>query len=282
MLGGHGGQVAVAGQARGRGQADRQAQHGVRTGPGGLAQVRQVLGHRDAGDPDVARQVLHGRRADAGPGRREHHHGRAHLRGDLHRLLRAGRSSCPRPSTSWPRTPVSTSTSTWTGPAAPSSPRSAPPTSSGTSGSPGSSRSAPRATSSGWPPSGWAGCCGGTRRTCPTTSSSTSPTSAATCRSSRSTSPGRPARSWPSTTTSSGWAGRATGDVHDACYDTGQVPGRGDRQARALRAALRRQPADRDPVGGLADPGGGGPRLHPLRHRRPAAGAGAGRYRPTR
>ncbi len=55
MLGGHGGQVAVAGQAPGRGQADRQAQHGVRPGPGGLAQVRQVLGHRDAGDPDVAR-----------------------------------------------------------------------------------------------------------------------------------------------------------------------------------------------------------------------------------
>ena len=36
----------------------------------------------------------------------------------------------------------------------------------------------------------------------------------------------------------------------------GQVPGRGDRQARAVRAPVRRQPADRDPVGGLADPGG--------------------------
>ena len=72
-----------------------------------------------------------------------------------------------RPSTSWPRTPASTSTSTWTGPAAPSWPRSAPPTWSGTSGSPGSSRSAPRATSSGWPPSGWAGCCGGTQADLP-------------------------------------------------------------------------------------------------------------------
>ena len=49
----HGGQVALAGQAPGRREADRHAQHGVRPGPGGLAQVRQVLGHRDAGDPHV-------------------------------------------------------------------------------------------------------------------------------------------------------------------------------------------------------------------------------------
>ena len=52
--GGHGGQVAVAGQAAGRGQADRQAEHGVRPGAGGVAQVRQVLGHRDARGPDGA------------------------------------------------------------------------------------------------------------------------------------------------------------------------------------------------------------------------------------
>ena len=63
----HGRQVAVAGQAPGRGQADRQAQHGVRPGPGGVAQVRQVLGHRDAGDPHVAGEVLHGRRSRCWP-----------------------------------------------------------------------------------------------------------------------------------------------------------------------------------------------------------------------
>jgi LuxR family maltose regulon positive regulatory protein len=43
--GGHGGQVAVAGEAAGRRQAHRPAEHGVRAGPGGLAQVRPLLGH---------------------------------------------------------------------------------------------------------------------------------------------------------------------------------------------------------------------------------------------
>ncbi len=41
----HGGQVALAGQAPGGGEVDGVAQHGVRPRPGGLAQVRQVLGH---------------------------------------------------------------------------------------------------------------------------------------------------------------------------------------------------------------------------------------------
>ena len=50
---GHGGQVAVAGQATGRRQADGQAEHGVRSGAGGLAQVRPLLGHRDARGADV-------------------------------------------------------------------------------------------------------------------------------------------------------------------------------------------------------------------------------------
>ena len=54
----------------------------------------------------------------------------------------------------------------------------------------------------------------------------------------------------------------------------GQVPGGRDRQARPLRAALRRQPPDRDPLGGVAHQGGRGPRLHPLRHGRPPAGPG--------
>ena len=50
----HGREVALAGQARGRGQAHRPAEHGVRAGAGGVAQVRQVLGHRDARGADVA------------------------------------------------------------------------------------------------------------------------------------------------------------------------------------------------------------------------------------
>ena len=63
-------------------------------------------------------------------------------------------------------------------------------------------------------------------------------------------------------------------NVHDACYATGPVPGRGDRQARPVRAAVRRRPPDGDPVGGLADPGGRGPGLHALRRRRPPAHPG--------
>ena len=63
-------------------------------------------------------------------------------------------------------------------------------------------------------------------------------------------------------------------DVHDSCYADEPVPGRGDREARSLRAAVRREPADRDPVGGVADQRGRGPGLHPLRRGRPAAGEG--------
>ena len=117
----HGRQVALAGQARGGGQAHGQAQHGVRSGAGRLAQVRQVLGHRDPRGPDVPGQVLHGRRADAGAGRREHHHGRAHLRGDLHRRVRARRRAGRGTRQARRRRPASTSTSTSTVPAAPSS-----------------------------------------------------------------------------------------------------------------------------------------------------------------
>ena len=61
-----------------------------------------------------------------------------------------------------------------------------------------------------------------------------------------------------------------------------QVPGRGGRQARPVRAAVRLRPPDGDPVGGLAHPGGRGPGLHALRRRRPPADARAGRCRPTR
>ena len=41
----HGGQVALEGKARGGGQADRSAQHGVWPCAGRLAQVRPLLGH---------------------------------------------------------------------------------------------------------------------------------------------------------------------------------------------------------------------------------------------
>ena len=141
----------------------------LRPGPGGVAQVRPLLGRGDPGDPHGPGPVLHGRRADAGPGRREHHHRGPDLRRDLHRRLRAGRRAGRRPRHPGRRHRASTSTSTWTGPRAPSSGRSAPPTWCGTSASPGSSRSRPRATSSAWPRSGWAGCCGATPTTCPTT-----------------------------------------------------------------------------------------------------------------
>ena len=146
--------------------------------------------------------------------------------------------------------------------------------------SPGSSRSAPRATSSASPPSVWGGCSGGTQPDLPddlifhvTYLGGDMPVFQINF--------SRPAGQIVAQYYNFVRLGR-TGyrQVHDACYATGAVPGRGDRQARPLRAAVRRRSPDRDPLGGLADPGGRGPRVHPLRHRRPAAGAGVGRYRP--
>ena len=87
---------------------------------------------------------------DAGTGGREHDHGRADARRHLHRRVRAGGGDGRRRWTSCRPTPAWTSTFTWTGPAAVSSPRSARPRSSSTSACPGSSRSARRGTSSGW------------------------------------------------------------------------------------------------------------------------------------
>jgi glutamate decarboxylase len=53
---------------RAKRRARRQAEHGVRPGAGGVAQVRQVLGHRDARGPDVAWPLHDGSRLDAGAG----------------------------------------------------------------------------------------------------------------------------------------------------------------------------------------------------------------------
>ena len=134
MLGGMAAKWRWRAKRAAAGQADRSAEHGVRPGAGGVAQVRQVLGHRDARGADVAGPLRDGRRRHAGPRRREHDHGRADVRRHLHGRLRAGRSRSPTRSTRCRPTPASTSTSTSTGPAARSSPRSARPTSSGTSG----------------------------------------------------------------------------------------------------------------------------------------------------
>ena len=84
-----GGQVAVAGEASGGRPAGGSTEHGVRAGAGRVAQVRQVLGHRDARGADVAGALRDGRRRHAGPRRREHDHGRADVRRHLHRRLRA-------------------------------------------------------------------------------------------------------------------------------------------------------------------------------------------------
>ena len=72
-------------------QVDRLAEHGVRSRPGGLAQVRPLLGYRDPRDPDVARPLRHGPGVRARAGRREHDHGRPDVRSDLHGQVRAGR-----------------------------------------------------------------------------------------------------------------------------------------------------------------------------------------------
>ena len=75
------------------------SEHGVRTGAGRVAQVRQVLGHRDARSADVRRALRDGRRRHARPRRREHDHGRADVRRHLHRRVRARRSRSPPRST---------------------------------------------------------------------------------------------------------------------------------------------------------------------------------------
>ena len=55
MLGGMAAKWRWRAKRAGGGQADRPAEHGVRAGAGRVAQVRQVLGHRDARGADVAR-----------------------------------------------------------------------------------------------------------------------------------------------------------------------------------------------------------------------------------
>ena len=133
---------------------------------------------------------------------------------------------------------------------------------------------APPGTSSGWPRSGSAGCCGGTRTSCPTTSSSTSPTSAATCPSSRSTSPGRPARSWPSTTTSSASAVRATRpSTTPATRRPSSWP------SEIVKLGPFELLCDGNPLTGIPSVAwrikeGEDPGLHPLRRGRPPAGEG--------
>ena len=185
-------------------------------------------------------QVLHGRRADAGPGRREHDHGGPHLRRDLHRRLRAGGSSSPQAlDTLQADTGLDIDIHVDGASGAFLAPFCAPDVGLGLPAPEGQvdqhlgPQVRPR------PARGGLGALARRRRSSPMTSSSTSPTWAATCRSSRSTSPGPPARSWPSTTTSSGWAGRATGDVHDACYDIGQFLAEEIVKLGPLRAALR-------------------------------------------
>ena len=100
MLGGHGRQVAVAGQAR--------AAAGKPTDrPNMVCGPVQVVWHKFAKYWDIEmREVpmspgpLHdGRRRHARAGRREHDHGRADVRRDLHGRVRAGASRSPTRST---------------------------------------------------------------------------------------------------------------------------------------------------------------------------------------
>ena len=95
MLGGMAAKWRWRAKRRAAGKPTDSPEHGVRARAGGLAQVRPLLGRRDAGDPDVPRALPDGRRADARAGRREHHHGGAHLRRHLHRVVRAGARALP-------------------------------------------------------------------------------------------------------------------------------------------------------------------------------------------
>ena len=63
MLGGMAAKWRWRAKRRADGKPTDKPQHGVRSGPGGVAQVRPLLGRGDAGDPDGAGALRHGRRA---------------------------------------------------------------------------------------------------------------------------------------------------------------------------------------------------------------------------
>ena len=150
-----------------RGVAHRPAEHGVRSGAGGLAQVRPLLGHRDARGPDVGEPLLHDARRHAGTRRREHDRGGADVRRHLHRCVRrrGGDEFGARRVAGADRTRRRHSRR-WCERSVPSAllrararvrlPRR------------GSNRSARRDTSSGSRRSASAGWCGATQRSCPT------------------------------------------------------------------------------------------------------------------
>ena len=256
MLGGHGGQVALAGQARGRRQADRPPEHGVRPGAGGVAQVRQVLGHRDARGADVATATTRWTPEDMLERVDENTIMVVPtLRRDLHRRLRAGASRSPTPSTSCRPTPASTSTSTSTAasggflaPFCAPGPRVGLPAAAGEVDQhlgpqvrPGPARRrlgrlARRGRAARRPD---------LPRELPGRRHAGVPDQLL---------PARRARSSRSTTTSSGSGSEGYRRIHQASYETGQYLAEEIVEARPVRAALRQRPAHRHPDGDLADP----------------------------
>ena len=90
MLGGMAAKWRWRAKRRRGGQVDRQAEHGLRAGAGRVAQVRALLGHRDARGPDGARPLHDDAGGRARAGRREHHLRGADPGRHLHRHLRAG------------------------------------------------------------------------------------------------------------------------------------------------------------------------------------------------
>ena len=156
-------------RARGRGQADRQAEH--RDGhqrPGLLGEVRQLLGRRDAPRADGGRPLpplgRGGRRSSAT--RTRSASSRSSARRSTARTSRSRRSA-PR-STTCRSGPASTSRCTSTARRARSSRRSSTPTSSGTSACRASRRSTRPGTSTGSSIPASAGSSGATPRRCPT------------------------------------------------------------------------------------------------------------------
>ena len=98
MLGGLAAKWRWRAERQAAGKPQRSTEYGVRPGTGRVAQVRQVLGHRDARSADVSGPLRHGRRRHAGSSRREHDHGGANFRGHVHR---APTSWCGRSPMRW-------------------------------------------------------------------------------------------------------------------------------------------------------------------------------------
>ena len=276
--------------AKWRWRAKREAEGKPTDKPNMVCGPVQVVWHKFAKYWDIEMreipmspgQVLHGRGADAGPSRREHHHGGAHLRGDLHGFLRAGPRALPQALDKLPSdTGLDIDIHVDGASGAFLAPFCAPdvvwdfriPRVKSISTSGHKFGLAPLGVGLG----AVAGQGGPARR--PHLPRHLSGRGHARLPD-QLLPAGRPDRGPVLQLRPPGEEGLPGRPRRLLRH--GQVPGRGDRQTRAVRHPVRRQPADRDPLGGLADHRGAGSRATPSTTSPTGSGCRGGRCRPTR